>query len=370
MELTPREHALLTLLQNNPTITYAQIARYFNVSAPTGKKLVEKLRERGLYSGKYAQYDPHALGLERYIILFTISSVKNYSQLERILDAHPYTKYRARIYGSQLGLQATFDYPSQDPKYLIELFKILKEEKIIETYRLFKSTGIRKALHLDLKRISLHSMNWEYDWSIFQRLSREHVEGKDVFPKRRNCVIEQMKELDFKILRILSYNADISQRELARKYMAEPTEIWRRVHFLEDHVLTGYRAKINRMFFNVTSSKLLFLSFENENLLTSTFAALCNEDTRPPFRYTIEIVEDEAKKKYLMLFVSLPHYHEANMCYALNNLGCVEMLNLDTTGRNSVTYAFYEKNYDLSEHKWRLEKDYIIKEPIKALKSN
>ena len=138
MELRPREHALLTLLQNKPTITYAQIARYFNVSAPTGKKMVEKLRERGLYSGKYAQYDPRALGLERYIVVFTISNVKSYSELERILDAHPYTKYRARTYGSQLGLQATFDYPSDNPKYLVELFDYLKQRGIM----MFSGNGL------------------------------------------------------------------------------------------------------------------------------------------------------------------------------------------------------------------------------------
>ena len=181
---------------------------------------------------------------------------------------------------------------------------------------------------------------------------------------------EQIKELDFKILRLLSYDADISQRELARKFMVEPTEVWRRVHFLEDYVLTGYRAKINRTFFNVTSNKLLFLTFEDENLLISVFAALCDEKNRPPFRYTLEVVEDESKNKHLMMFVSLPQYHEANMCYAFNDLGTVKMLNLDTTGSNSVTYAFYEKNYDFRERRWHLNKDYVVNQPIKTLKLN
>lgn len=363
MNITPKEHALLMLLQNNPTITYAEIARHFDVSPPTAKKMVEKLRARGLYAGKYAQYNPRALKLERYIVVATVPRVENYAKLEKVMDRHPYTRYRARIYGSQLGLQATFDFPADNPQYLEELYEELVKQEVIEKFEIYRSTGIGKYLPLDLTRVSIHSMNWEYDWKDFMKID-DQLKAQLSYETNHNYVIDKMKELDLKILRLLSYDADISQREMARKYNVDPTEIWRRVHFLEDNVITSYRAKINRTFFNVTSSKLIFMQFEEKEMLNKTFLLLSDEKRRPPFRYTLEILEDRNKNKNLMIFISLPQHHEAHLCYALYQLGKIKMYNLDTTGRSSVTYAFYEKNYDFNARTWKASRDYVITEPL------
>ncbi|RLD42360.1 MAG: hypothetical protein DRI86_11825 [Bacteroidetes bacterium] len=365
MALSYNEYLTLLLLQENPNITYASVAEFFNISTPTAKKRIEELKLKGIYRGKKVQYIPEALGLTRYIVLIFVDNLRKLTTAEKALDIHPYTTHRSRVYGSKLGLYSMFDFPSVDGTLLEDFFMELKKMGIIRSFRIFQSIGIRKDYQIDLKQVSIRTMFWEYNWDDFTN-ALLYTHNNITLPKPHSTMLSMMKEIDFKILRILTFNADITKKEISRRLNTNPTEVWRRIQFLEENVLSGYRAKINRQYFNVSSTKLIVISFTSVDALKKCFYAF-TRTKRPPFRYTLEIVTDNEKGKKLVLYVSLPQYHEAQLCYALSQIGNLEVYNLDTTGEASVTYSFYEGNFDFKNRIWKKSKEYIIDEPIKKL---
>ncbi len=365
MELSHEDYQLLLLLQNNPTITYAAIARKFNFTAPTAKRRVEKLQEAGIYRGNSVQYDPHAIGLTRYVVLSYIPSPDSFPIIEEALRNHPYTYQRSRLYGTKLGIYAQFNYPSKDNYLLESFYSELKDKGIITTYFIYKSTSIRKTLSINLDDLSLSSFEWDFDWHNFlESLKKAH---DATVPSVRKNVLAKMKPIDFKILHKLTTNADISQRQIAKELETDTTEIWRRIHFLKENVLTGYFANIDRRFFNITSNKILLLSFENTENLFKCYNVFVDPDKRPPFRFHIEIFIDQDGKKHILLFVSLPQYHEAQLIYSLNYVTeKLKVLNVDTIGYNSIRYQFYPNNFDELSHSWKLTKDYVCLNPLQT----
>ncbi|MHA1464537.1 MAG: Lrp/AsnC family transcriptional regulator [Candidatus Heimdallarchaeaceae archaeon] len=363
ISLNHEEYKMLLLLQNEPTLTYAEIARKFKVSAPTAKKKVEQLRERGIYRGKGIQYNQSSLGFTRYIFVSTVANIADLEILEKILDNHPYTIYRARFYGSTLGIFSMFDYPEKNNMLLKKFFVSLKAEKIVKDFTEFKSEGIGKSLSLDLNRINLSNLLWEVDWDKF---SEELYNVKKAeLPSRKESVLEQLRSLDFEILRLLTYNGDLTQRDIAAKLNVEPTAIWRRIKVLEEKVITGYRALINRRFFNLTSNKIIFMACKDEKKIVHCFNVFTSEKTRPPFRFSIDILRDHKDKKLLMLYASLPQYHEAQLIYTLSKTSKLVVHDIDTIGEHGMSYSFYDGNFDSNSKSWKIDEEYIVTKPIK-----
>ncbi|MHA1303963.1 MAG: winged helix-turn-helix transcriptional regulator, partial [Candidatus Heimdallarchaeaceae archaeon] len=340
----------------------AELARILDVSPHTISRKIQSLKEKKLYSGYYALYDPNALGLTRYFVFLFIPDIDAFSQIEKFLDAHPYTIHRSRYYIPKLGVFAQIDFPSSDASLLTEFFDELAERKIISSYSLFRSTGVRNRFSLDLDKVSIYDISWSYDWTQLQH----HISIRNDTPYFHSCksILSRINPLDLKILRILSYDASISQRDLCRKFDVNRTMLWRRIHFLQEHVITGYSSKINRKVFNLTSSKILLLSFSDNSLLNSVYANFTNPNIKPPFRFHIEIVVDDKNCQHIILYITLPPYHESQLFYTLAQFAEYQTFSLDISGKHSIRYAFYEENFDFELHKWKLNHDYVVKKPL------
>jgi len=356
------EYNLLVLLQSNPNISYTEIAQIFKFSPATAKRKVVELRKKGLYYGKYALFRPTTVGLNKYVILSFTDKAKNLETIERALREHPYTSHRSRIYVPRLGIYSEFNYPSEDPSLLKEFFEELKKRRVIYEYKIYKSTHIERNLSLNLKKISLDTLQWDFDWQVF-RNKLNKIETA-TFPVPAESILSSMKLIDFKILRILTNDADISQRELSRRLKSDRTEVWRRIHFLEENVISGYKAKIDRKKFNITSNKIIFLHFKDDVLLWTYFSLFSNEEIRPPFRYRLEILQDSKKRKILLIYISLPQHHEAQLFYFINDDADVESYSIDPVGKHGVRYSFYEPNFDSKKREWKLSKQYVVSNPI------
>ena len=367
MLLTYEDYILLRLLQTDPTITYVKLASYLNVSPHTVKRKVADLTKKGLYKGYYALYEPESLGLTHFFVFLFLDSVEKYEPLEQALDFQPYTVHRSRFFSPSLGVFAQFDYPSQEPKLLKEFFSKLVDEDIVSNYTLFRSIGVRKKFPLDLDRVSITDLSWSYDWQILKNQILAN-NNRTVLPKVRKSVLNQIKPLDLKILRFITYNANVSQREISKKLKENRTTIWRRIHFLEENVLSGYNAKINRQIFNLTSNKLLILSFPNSTLLNQVFSAFTNHKFRPPFRYHIEISENDNKKKQIIIYITLTPYHESQLVYTLAHYADYKLYSLDVFGNHSVRYAFYDGNFNSKKNYWKLDYEYVVQQPLERLR--
>ncbi|MHA1868581.1 MAG: winged helix-turn-helix transcriptional regulator [Candidatus Heimdallarchaeaceae archaeon] len=362
--ITKTDYQLLILLQSKPTISYSEIARIFNISSATAKRKIVELRNKELYSGKYAQFFPTALGLNKFIVVSFAKSIKQILMLEKALREHPYTIHRSRIYSPKLGIYSEFNFPIENTSFLEEFFSNLKNEKVIDSFTIFESTHIEKTLPLNLNKVSLDTLSWEYDWNTLKE-SLDKTE-KAVIPVPPRNMLKSMKELDFKILSILTVNADYSQREISRMLKRDRTEVWRRFKFLEENIVSGYRSKINRQRFNITSNKIIFLRFKDELELWQYFSLLSDEQLRPPFRYRIEILKEKnSTKKIFQIYISLPQNHEAQLFYFIADNTDFESYNIDTVGAHGVRYSFYEPNFDYDSWKWKINRKYVVTDPIR-----
>jgi len=359
MDITQEEYQLLRILQARPTISYTEIANLFKISPATAKRKILLLRKKGLYSGKYALYYPTALQLFKHIAFLFIDRTKNFEKIENALRKHPYTTHRSRIYSPRLGVYAEFNFPQKEPVLLKQFFDQLKSHKLISDYWLLNSTHKQKLLSLNLNKISFEDFYWNFDWDEF-REEMGKLEPKPL-PKPAKNVLPEMKLLDLKILRVLTNDADISQRALSRSLGVDRTEVWRRIHFLESKVISSYKSKINRKRFNLTSNKILLLSFANEVELKRVFTAFASENIRPPFRYRIEVLEENK----ILMYIALPQYHEAQLFYVLNDIAQVESYDIDIVGRHGVRYSLYEPNFDEQHKQWKVSKEYVVDEPLK-----
>ena len=359
------EYTLLTFLQNNPSVSYSNIARKFNYTPATAKRKVNNLRMKGAYNGKYAIYSPSTLGLTKYIVVSFVDNCSKLEILKMALREQPYTTHRSFIYSPHLGVYCELNFPSEDSSLIIQFFDRLKFNGVITDFVIYKSSHIESSFPLDLSKISLDNFIWHFDWKSFKNSFYE-TNAID-FPVPKESVFSQTKEIDFKILRILSHNADLSQREISRKLKVDRTEIWRRIHFLEENVISGYKSKINRKILNVTSNKIFFLYFNDEEDLRKLFTLFSDKNKRPPFRYRQEVILDERDNNVLFLYISLPQHHEAQLFYFLHEIADVKSYDIDSAGEAGIRYSFYDPNYDPEKKGWRTNYNYVVDSPIEKL---
>ncbi len=362
--LSKDEYNLLLILQSNPTIKNTDIAKELNVSNPTVTRKINKLKQKDLFTGIYAQYQPLRLGLSRHVFVFYLHHSSQFTIIEKILDNHPYTVHRSRIYSPFLAIYCQFHYPKGNPSLLYEFINKLEDLDIIKNSSRYISTGIEKSLSLSLERMSVDELHFTYDWNELNEKFRKAESTKPDIS--HHLLLDEMQYEDFEILRILTHtHSNLKQRDICKRLGYDRTKVWRRFHFLEDKILTGYKASINRKFFNITSNKIILLHFQENKDLYKTFNLLTDEEVRPPFRYFVEIITDEHNEKWLLLYISLPQYHDAQLFYFLYDISTdIRVYNIDTIGDHAVRYAFYEKNYNAETKNWIVNKNYVVEDPI------
>lgn len=366
MVITYEEYTLLRVLNAEPTATYASLSRLFGTSIHTIKRRINTLKDKGLYNGYYAVYDPASLGFTRFFVFFYLDSINQYPNAELALDLHPYTIHRARFYSPQLGIFAQFDYPSKNPSLLAEFFVELKNLGIISAFSIVTSLGLRLRQPPDFKRFEWNTLVWSYEWEQFKSYITSKSEVETSF-SIKEPVISQLKPIDLELLKKLTYDAEINQRELSREMDINRTTMWRRIKFLQDNVISGYNAKIDRSKFNLTANALILFSYHGRRDLFAVFDALQDQEIRPPFRYHVEIAETPNDPHLMLVYLSLPPHHEAQLIYTLADLATFNIYNLDVSGNHSIRYAFYPGNFDWENKKWKDDEEYVLKQPIEQL---
>ncbi|MHA1864956.1 MAG: winged helix-turn-helix transcriptional regulator [Candidatus Heimdallarchaeaceae archaeon] len=374
--ITYQDYEILLLLQNEPTISFNQIAKKLGITPPTAKKKVESLKKRNIYRGKAVLYKPESLNLTRYFFILYTPSLESLQYLEAALKYHPYIISRTRFYGSRLGVFAQFNYPKEKTELLFAFIDALKKEGFVSSYLYYESLGSRRTMQIDLERLSLSSFRWTFDWE--KCYSKLLTINPSPLPSPSPSVLDKMKPVDFKILEILTrgkipkndggFDSEITQKKISNYLNIETTEIWRRYHFLQENVLSGYSSRFSREFFNINSEKIIFMTFKDETKLTRCFTLFTDEKEGPPFRYHIEAYRDSKDRKQLILYVSLPQYHEAHLIYTLSKTASLRVYNVDTIGKSSVSYSFYSEAFDFKKKKWKVEDQFVLDGPLKEIK--
>ncbi len=364
MRLSDIDIRILHLVELQPTITTQELARRAGVSWITADRHLKKLRKEGVLSDPVAVFDPSALGLQRHVVLMGAGTEEQLRGLEVACDLHPYTHYRARVYGPFPGLFSQFDVPPGSTALLEEFLQGLSDLGLAESTVVRASTGHRAHSPTNLEAFDLKTRTWEYSW---EEWGRAIASADPTLPPRPSPRPDSLSlsEVDLEILRALTANANIPQSELQRELSLSQSTTSRKVLRIMREFIESVRAQIDRAQFDVVSTKLLYAPGVDEATCGRVFNAFSSPSV-PPFPLAIDLLEGGD----IMVWGRMPPSHEHSLFYTLwQHLPRLRVFTVDTVGQHSCMYWFYPKNYDTSQQAWRADHDWMVDTPLSALET-
>ncbi len=343
---------LLIALQENPLSSDSALANIMGVSQPTATSRLRELKEKVSIYNIHCDLDCDALGLELIDVILDIPNGPALEFCEKICKEHPYTLYRTRQYGKTSGLFIQFRIPLNSKKYIIDLIELLKEKKIISNFRIPKRSQNAPPTPYSRSKLSAwdpKTMRWEFDW---ENWIPDLESQSSVFPPfiQTDCILDNLSGMDIHQLSEMTQDARQKNTDIMRKLSYDiyepglPQKVSRRLKFLKEKVVTGYRVFLNWEVFD-TYHTFAFICKATKEQTAQLYNQL--SDKPIPFYSTFTILDDG----YLWS-VQAPPSH-------FSNIGKItwdyseerELLILDY--KTSDTYGLWAETYDSLSHSWR-----------------
>ncbi len=366
MGLSELDIKLLQLIELAPTMSVRELAEKAGTSWITAKKHLQHLKDIGVLSAPIAVFNPTSLGLNRYIVFFLASDLRQIERLEKACDIHPYTHYRSRIYGPYPGIFAQFDIPASAVANLKEFLSKLKEIDICDNVVVEPSSGHRTTTVTNLDHYQPDTMSWQYDWTSWSKeITSSPNELPDIEPNHLGRVSE-FSMIDLKILRDLTSNAKISQKNLREKYSISQSSTSRKVIDIMKNHIESVRAQIDRSQFDIVSTKLFYCD-EADNVNRNKLFNAFSFKSAPPFPLSVDLL----KSGGVILWGRMPPSHEHHLFYSLwHLLPRLQVFTMDTVGGHSCLYWFYPENYNESKNNWKTGRQWVVDTPFEELQAH
>lgn len=354
MELSRIDLKILSSLAKDPLETVRVLSRRAGVAPNTFSKRLKRLKNRGVFISVSAEICYSAVGLESFLFFFD-AKFKNLEDLERILDLHPYTRYRVRCIGFCNGIYALFAVPNGTLTFLLELAEILKEIGLIIDYSYAAPAAGWAYSEFNFKCYDPETDSWSFDWKGWESALDEISTPP---PLRRNppSALHRMDRKDMEILRHLSINAREKRRVIAEKVGVPTYHLCRRLKFYErNNVIDAYRVIVH----GPASRLLVMIMFSCEcSLKTTQIFAYSLKDF--PFQSTLI-----PTSKGFFLQASIPPRDLPKLGSALQKrCRCVSILWSDY--ESSMRYWFYHEPYRDGE--WISTRGYMVTDVLKKLR--
>lgn len=371
MFINATEFATFLILQQNPLLNVSELAERLNTTFYKADKAYKNLFEKNLVKGISSIIAPINLSLERYEIIFEIESFSNVLKIEKLLEAHNYTRYHSRYtQGSKRGIYVQFDIPLKCKNYLKELANMLKKKNLVDRFEFLERGTVAATTGIDLNYIDWESLGWKFDatkW--FDTKLKQKVECKEEPPiVNKNSKIN---EIDLWILRTLSKNAMLSNKEilddieleskklLGKKLEKDLSTISRRLKFVKDTYISESQLLINNKLFNL-STQIMF----NVRLESEARDILCQKMKQNPLPFRSALTKTQTGFRWLL---RCPSDYISEITNYIWKLDPAEM-SLIYFMPESKLYWFYPLNYDVINSKWNDSREYFFNPIEKQLK--
>ncbi|MFX0090341.1 MAG: winged helix-turn-helix transcriptional regulator [Candidatus Hodarchaeota archaeon] len=384
--LLPEDLRLLITLQDNPLGTYNELASVLGITPPTVKARLLRLCEK-----LDSTPDPHiptilvradlnlkALGLEMLNVMVQTSSLRMTKQLEKVIRQHPFVSYQVRCMGKNQGLYTQFRIPKGTSPKIQNFFSQIQQQKpgLVERFHFFPTHELSVYTNFDLQAWSEEDNTWVFDW-------QKWISGIDSVPsepwntsqtKQPKLVLNQLTNFDLQILQEVTWNARRRNKELISilstdyRYnngsntsrTIEPYQMTRRLKFLNEQVITGYRVHPNWKIFNIFDS-LLFLCRVPRDVAYK-WAQLLRRNPIP-FQSTFQVLSNG-----FLWFIGCPSTQFSEISEVIwEYTSDFDLYLLDY--RSSVVYEIWWKIFDENTKSWRIDDNFMIDTPLKELET-
>ncbi len=365
--MNPEMLELLFKLQEMPMAPAKRLAEEVGKSTPTVISWLTRLTEKQVFLGVKPYLKVHKIGLEIYDYLLEVPTYEALTKIEQFCEAHPYTLYRARVYGGKhRGLLVQFRQPPETFKYLEEAFKAMSEGGLIQSVRELPTLQeIYGSIHTRprLDAWEPERMSWRFDW---ERWWAKEPRIKQIATTRDDGSSEErikIDRLDAMILQELTRNARQKNIDIIKNLGMNPREgsvqqkISKRILRLQD-VIDSYRVFINWTYFDVYNTPMLIVRATPET--TDRLLKKLAEGTFP-FSSSFRKVPDG-----FVWYARLPSAHFSELIALIWRISKdYELLIIDY--KHSQTYGLWAETLSEDSGEWITDSVFCLEKPLKSI---
>jgi len=357
---------LLFALQEHPTAPAAALAKQVKVSPPTTRAWLEGLRKDKVYVGVQANLRVRKLGLEIDDFLVSMDSYDALTKVEEFCRTHPYTSYRARVFGGTThGVLLQFRQPDAARKHLVEALNIMKDKGLL--------TGIRELPTLtsdygstytrpQLSAWNHERMTWEFDWDTWWNQAPSKVEKPKSIPESNERF--ELDTLDTKLLQELTRNARRKNIEIIQAMGMNPDQkglqqlISAKIKKLNAEVIESYRVFVNWTHFDLYNTPMIIAQTKSD-VTRRLIAHLSNSDF--PFGSSIRETNDG-----FVWSARLPSAHLSELIALVWQISnSHELLIIDY--KHSQNYGLWFETFDPDTSTWKSDRKFCLETPMKSI---
>jgi DNA-binding Lrp family transcriptional regulator len=355
------DFSILLALKNDPLMSLNELAEKIGVTWITAKTHCTHLKEKGVIRDPIAIYQPLILGLQRIVVLAKVPNKETLKMVEKGCDEHPYTRYRVRTLGGAFGIYIQFDIPFGTVELLNKFLLQLEKLGYLYEYSLHETIGNHLETYPDLTRYDSKSNTWNFNWEEwFKNIENTSNQILEESPSPND--FSTFKKSHFHILRELTKNASVTQKELREKYNLSRTETHRQYNYVLNHYIDRVRLIYKREMFNITETHLILCTDVDPTVQAQVYNLL--KKYPPPFHSAMDIF----KGRNFQLWVNTNPSQAialANSVWTLFPKSKLYILNVRESG--SFSYWFYPPNFNFETKDWRKDMEYMVKAPLDAL---
>ncbi len=358
---------LLFALQEQPIAPASVLAKEVGISAPTARAWLESLKEEQVFVGVHTNLRSRQIGLELDDFMLQVTSHEALQKIEQFCEVHPYTSYRARVFGGDVqGIMLQFRQPDTARPHLLKALDVMKREGLVSRIRELPTLNVEYGSSFTRPRIDAWNpnvMGWKFDWNKWWSARPSEIKERPKSPQPVEELVE-LDELDVRILQEIGTNARRKNTEIIdalgmnKQAPGVQQKISSRLKRLSDEVIESYRVYINWTHFDVYNTPIIIAEADEDTtdqlisyLATSKF----------PFGSSIRKI-----KNGFIWSARLPSAHLSELVsFVWKLVKSYEIMIIDY--KHSQVYGLWAEAFDSSNRSWRSDAEFCLHTPLKAI---
>ncbi len=384
-ELNPKDidiidFEIFQVLRKNPLFTPKKISEIIGVSSETIRSRITRMKNNNFLrksrvvdipllgmreqSEVEAAYSPYKIGLERIHVFFHgVRTREQFNKLIQLADEHPYTHYRVLCLSYDAILYLQFDIPIGHLNKLLKLLDMVQELNLFDKYSVINSKYVVKS-KLNLSMWKQFSHEWDIETkgtnpfiSMWDNI-RSNSEEIDKFRTECSSIVK-FDEFDALLLRELTVNAKCNATELGKYYGKNTSTITRRINKIRNTVISNNVLYYDRGVFDLIYPQIIFGEFkENSNFNLSSAMEFIDQK----FPFDSNFITDG--NSFIWHSITPPSFAPMISEFAWQEAQNIHVFQLQM--KTARTYYFYHENF--RGDKWNIEDNYMIYNPLAAIK--
>ncbi|MGY5879758.1 MAG: hypothetical protein RTV31_05880 [Candidatus Thorarchaeota archaeon] len=358
---------LLFALQEQPIAPASTLAKQVGITAPTARAWLESLIKEQVFVGVHSNLRSRRIGLELDDFVLQVTSHDALEKIEKFCWNHPYTSYRARVFGGNTrGIMLQFRQPDAARPHLLEAFDVMKRNGLISEVRELPTLDEEYGSSFTSPRIDAwnpDTMGWKFDWDEWWSACPKKIQLKQKTQAKMDELVP-LDELDVRIIQEISINARRKNIEIIEALGMDKAasgiqqKISSKLKRLSEEVVESYRLYINWTHFDVYNMPIIIA--ESEEDVTDRLIAYLST-SKFPFASSIRKIESG-----FIWSARLPSAHLSELLSLVWRIAKRhEILIIDY--KHSQVYGLWAETFDGKTNSWKTDREFCLDTPLKSI---